>query len=74
MGARKSIMCQDVFNPYFLRLSHQILSLKSWVFSDAASSGRRATDSATGGRTASPSETCYAVGTQFWFLLTILLS
>lgn len=37
---------QDVFNPHFLSLSHQILGSKARVFS--ASGGRRATDWAMG--------------------------
>lgn len=63
-GTRAHIMCQDVLNSYFLRLSHQILSSKAWVFSEAASG-----DMTTGGHTVSPSGTCHTVGTQFWFLL-----
>lgn len=41
MGVTKYVMCLDVFNSYFLRLSHQILSFRTWVFSEAASTGRR---------------------------------
>lgn len=32
LGARMHIICQYVCNSYFLRLSHQILSWKAWVF------------------------------------------
>ena len=50
MGANKYIMCQDVFNSYFLRRSHQILSSKVWVLKLLAVRGELC-DLATGRHT-----------------------
>lgn len=55
----------DVFNPYFLSLSHPS-GFKGSGFSLLAAGGEPLTG-ATGGHTVSPSETCCAAGTQLWF-------
>ena len=65
-------LVQDVFNLYFLSLSHQILSSKAWIFS--ASSGRRATDGATGGHSVPFRHRPCCGDSVVVFLLTILLS